>query len=250
MDKKFYLQYAKFEDIHWWFVGRRQIINHTIDKLNLPENSEILEVGCGTGGNLNMLARHGRVLAMELDEIACNFANKRQVTPVKLGSLPDEIPFSGEYDLIAILDVMEHLDDDLAALKALHSKLKPGGWLLVTVPAYQFLWSQHDEINQHKRRYLLQGLQKVVKNGGYTIRHSSYFNVFLFPAVAFVRCLKNLLGIDKNSEISSDLTLPPKPINQFLTFLFASERHLINRFSLPFGVSILLVAQKTIWYFG
>jgi SAM-dependent methyltransferase len=246
MDKKFYLQYAKFEDKHWWFVGRRQIINHTIDKLNLPKNSEILEVGCGTGGNLNMLARHGRVLAMELDEIACTFANKRQVTPVKLGSLPDKIPFSGEYDLIAILDVMEHLDDDLAALKALHSKLKPGGWLLVTVPAYQFLWSHHDEINQHKRRYLLKGLKQVVKNAGYTVHHCSYFNLLLFPVVAFVRCLKNLLRIDKDSQISSDLTLPPKPINQLLTFLFALERHLINRVSLPFGVSILLVAQKTI----
>ncbi|MGI8501641.1 MAG: class I SAM-dependent methyltransferase [Hassallia sp.] len=245
MDKDFYLQYASVEDKHWWFIGRRLIIEQTIRKLNLPKNAQILEVGCGTGGNLRMLARHGKVSAMELNETACKIANERQVIPVKLGGLPDKIPFSNEYDIILILDVLEHLDDDLAALLALHTKLKPGGSLLVTVPAYQFLWSQHDEINHHKRRYVLKNLQQVVRKAGFTVHYSSYFNFFLFPIVAGVRWLRSCLKLESNSIDNSDLHLPPKHINKFLSLLFASERHLMNRLSLPFGVSILLLAHKS-----
>jgi SAM-dependent methyltransferase len=244
MDKDFYLRYASFEDQHWWFVGRRAIVDKVIRNLTLPKNPKILEAGCGTGGNLSMLARYGRVSAMELDDVACKIANERQVTQVRLGNLPSRIPFTDEYDLIAILDVLEHLDDDLAALLALHAKLKPGGWLLITVPAYQFLWSQHDEINHHKRRYLLRGLRQVVRKTGFSIHYSSYFNTFLFPIIAGVRCVKKLLRFESNSVGDSDLTLPSKPVNQILSLLFASERHLVGRVVLPFGVSILLLAQK------
>ncbi len=244
MDKDFYLQYASVEDQHWWFVGRRLILDQVIRKLNLSHNSKILEAGCGTGGNLRMLARHGKLSAMELDEIACNLANQRQIVQVQLGSLPDNIPFTDQYDLILMLDILEHLDDDLAALLALHSRLKPGGWLLVTVPAYQFLWSGHDDINHHKRRYVLKGLKQVVSQAGYAVHYSSYFNTFLFPIVAGVRSLKKLLRIDTSSGDSNDLLLPPKPINRFLSLLFASERYLMDRFSLPFGVSVLVLAQK------
>ncbi|MEA5593945.1 class I SAM-dependent methyltransferase [Rivularia sp. UHCC 0363] len=243
MEKDFYLQYASVEDKHWWFVARRQIIEQVILKLNLPKNAQILEAGCGTGGNLQMLSRYGKVSAMELDEIACQLANQRQVIQVKRGSLPDNIPFNSQYDLILILDVIEHLDDDLSALKALYYKLKPGGYLLVTVPAYQFLWSEHDEINHHKRRYRLTGLKQVVKNAGYKIGYGSYFNTVLFPVVAIVRGLAKLPKQNKNQP-SSDLVLPSKPVNQIFKWLFASERYLINRLSLPFGVSILLLARK------
>ena len=244
MDKEFYLQYAAVEDRHWWFVGRRQIVEQVIRQLNLPKNAQILEAGCGTGGNLTMLARYGQISAMELDETACQLANERRVTTVKLGSLPDEIPFTSQYDLIVILDVLEHLDDDLAALQALSNRLNPKGWLLITVPAYQFLWSYHDEVNHHKRRYTLKNLKRVVRQAGYTIRYGSYFNTWLFPLVAGVRLLKNLLKMDHHTAGSSDLVLPGKITNKFLTFLFASERYLINRVSLPFGVSVVLLAQK------
>ncbi len=244
MEKDFYLQYASVEDKHWWFVARRQIIEQVIRKLSLPKNAQILEAGCGTGGNLQMLSRHGQVSAMELDEIACQFANQRQVTTVKRGTLPDNIPFALHYDLILILDVIEHLDDDLSALKALYYKLKPGGYLLVTVPAYQFLWSEHDEINHHKRRYRLQGLKQMVRKAGYEVIYGSYFNTFLFPIVVIVRGLGKLLQKQNNNQFSSDLVLPSKPVNQLLTWLFANERYLINRFTLPFGLSILFLARK------
>lgn len=244
MEKEFYLQYVSVEDKHWWFVARRQIIERVICQLGLPKNAQILEAGCGTGGNLQMLSRHGRCSAMELDEIACSLANQRQVVPVKRGSLPDNIPFTSEYDLILILDVIEHLDNDLSALKALYYKLKPGGYLLITVPAYQFLWSEHDEINHHKRRYKLKGLKQVAIKAGYEINYGSYFNTILFPLVAVARLLGRFLPKQNKNQLSKDLVLPSKPVNRFLKWLFASERGLINRFSLPFGVSILLLARK------
>ncbi|AFY40879.1 bifunctional 2-polyprenyl-6-hydroxyphenol methylase/3-demethylubiquinol 3-O-methyltransferase UbiG [Nostoc sp. PCC 7107] len=244
MDKNFYLQYAAVEDQHWWFVGRRRIVEELIRQLKLPKNAKILEAGCATGGNLSMLARYGEVAAMELDETACLLANERRITTVQQGSLPDKIPFTSQYDLIVILDVLEHIDDDLAALEALSNRLNPNSCLLITVPAYQFLWSYHDEINHHKRRYTLKRLKRVVKQAGYDVCYGSYFNTWLFPLVAGVRLLKNILKLDKKVDASGDLNLPAKPINKFLTFLFASERFLMKRFRLPFGVSIVLMAQK------
>ncbi|MBV6622803.1 MAG: class I SAM-dependent methyltransferase [Rivularia sp. (in: Bacteria)] len=244
MEKDFYLQYASVEDKHWWFVARRQIIQQVICGLNLPKNAQILEAGCGTGGNLQMLSRHGNVSAMELDEIACQLANQRQITQVKRGHLPDKIPFNSSYDLILILDVIEHLDDDLSALEALYYKLKPGGYLLVTVPAYQFLWSEHDEINHHKRRYRLKNLKNLVEKANYQVNYTSYFNTFLFPLIAMVRSLAKLLPKQNKHQPSSDLVVPSKLVNKFLKWLFASERYLLDKFSLPFGVSILLLAKK------
>ena len=244
MDKDFYLQYASVEDKHWWFVGRRQIINSFIRQLPLPKNTKILEAGCATGGNLMMLSAHGRVDAMEIDEIACELANQRQVTKVQNGSLPDNIPFTGKYDLIVILDVLEHLDNDLAALQALYAKLKPGGWLLITVPAYQFLWSQHDEINHHKRRYILKDLQQVVRKADYELYYNSYFNTLLFPLIVSLRLVSKLLPNHKNPQTQGDLKMPSNFVNRFLTLLFASERHLLHCMHLPLGVSILLLARK------
>ncbi|AFY53648.1 methyltransferase family protein [Rivularia sp. PCC 7116] len=244
MEKDFYLQYASVEDKHWWFVARRQIIQQVICGLSLPKNAQILEAGCGTGGNLQMLSSYGVVSAMELDEVACQLANQRQITQVKRGHLPDKIPFNSSYDLILILDVIEHLDDDLSALEALYYKLKPGGYLLVTVPAYQFLWSEHDEINHHKRRYRLKNLINLVKKAKYQVSYSSYFNTFLFPLIAIVRSLAKLLPKQNKHQTSSDLVVPSKSVNKFLKWLFASERYLIDKLSLPFGVSILLLARK------
>jgi hypothetical protein len=114
----------------------------------------------------------------------------------------------------------------------------------VTVPAYQFLWSQHDEINHHKRRYTLTQLCQVTRQGGYKIKYSTYFNSFLFPAVALVRLLQKLFKVETKASISSDLNLPAKPINQLLATLFATERHFMGRIRLPFGVSALVVAEK------
>jgi SAM-dependent methyltransferase len=242
MDPKLYLQMADLEDIHWWFVARRKILDQVITQLNLPKEAEIFEAGCGTGGNLAMLARHGRVSAMELDDVARSLACERQLAKIEAGRLPGMVPFNNQsFDLIVLLDVLEHIDEDGAALQALYSRLNKNGWLLITVPAYPFLWSAHDVVHHHKRRYMMKELRKVVTRSGYTVRYVTYFNSLLFPLIAGVRLLHKLTGGGKGD----DLTMPSPLTNKLLTAAFASERFAIGgRFSLPFGVSLLLLAQR------
>jgi SAM-dependent methyltransferase len=240
MESQMYQEMMEVEDKHWWFVARRSIIEQVIKKLNLPANAEIFEAGCGTGGNLAMLSHHGKVYGMELDETAQNFANDLKIGEIQPGFLPNNIPFPEQkFDLIVLLDVLEHLEEDTASLQALSAKLKPSGWLLITVPAYPWLWSKHDELLHHQRRYLLNNLRQIVGSADYNINFASYFNSVLFPVIAVALLLQKLFNKGGNEQ-----NIPPKLINQILTFLFGIERYLIGRLSIPFGVSILLLAQK------
>lgn len=240
MDSKIYQQMVVLEKEHWWFVARRSILDQVIRKLNLPQDSDIFEAGCGTGGNLEMLSPHGRVYAMELDDEARSFASKREVGYIQAGYLPHVIPFEEKrFDLIVILDVLEHLEKDLDSLKALYKRLKKDGWLLITVPAYPWLWTRQDDLLHHKRRYVLPHLYDLVHSAGYQVHFVSYFNSVLFPLIAGVRLLQRLTYKGGN-----DLTMPSKLINQLLTSLFSVERYVIGRLSIPFGVSLLLIAQR------
>lgn len=240
MDAQMYQQMMELQDKHWWFVARRLIIEQVIQTLKLPESAEIFEVGCGTGGNLEMLARYGEVYGMELDETARLFASDFKLGDIQPGCLPDDIPFPDKtFDLIVLLDVLEHLEDDTASLQALSQKLKPSGWLLITVPAYPWLWTRQDELLHHKRRYLRRNLQQVVGGASYRVHFSSYFNFFLFPLITGGRLLLTLLN--KNED---ELVMPPDRMNQLLTNVFAFERYLIPRLFFPFGVSIMLLAQR------
>jgi SAM-dependent methyltransferase len=241
MDIQMYQEMMEVEDKHWWFVARRSIIERVIRQLDLPEGAAIFEAGCGTGGNLAMLSRYGQVYAMELNETARSVASNLQLGKVDSGCLPHDLPFPDKkFDLIVLLDVLEHLEEDRASLQALSAKLKPSGWLLVTVPAFPWLWSRHDELLHHKRRYLLSQLQQTADAAGFSTHFISYFNFILFPLIATALLVQGRLNRGGNEQ-----NIPPGPINQLLTFLFALERHLIGRLSLPFGVSILLLAQKS-----
>lgn len=241
MDKDLYPRVAAIEELHWWYVARRAIASHMIEGLSLPPGAEILEVGCGTGGNLGMLAHHGRVYAMEANERARAFAAARGHAEVRSGRLPEDIPFADKsFDLIVLLDVLEHVDADTAALNVLRGRLKHDGWLLLTVPAYPFLWSRLDEFSHHKRRYLMSDLQTVARRAGYAVRYVSYFNFWMFPSIGFVRLVQRFTG----GALGDELVIPPRLINQLLTSVFASERHLIGRISLPFGLSLILLAQR------
>lgn len=241
MDAQMYQEMMEVEDKHWWFVARRSIIETVISQLNLPKSAEIFEAGCGTGGNLAMLSRHGQVYAMELNETARAVASELHIGDIHPGCLPDNLPFPDKkFDLIVLLDVLEHLEDDRASLQALSAKLKPSGWLLITVPAFPWLWSRHDELLHHKRRYLLHHLRQTTIDAGYDTHFVSYFNFILFPLIATVLLVQSWLNRGGNEQ-----NLPLDPINQLLTFLFALERHCIGRLSLPFGVSILLLAQRS-----
>ena len=240
MDPSFYREMAAVEDRHWWFEGRRRILAAVLDRLASGPGAEVLEVGCGTGGNLPMLARYGRLHACEPEAGARAMAEARGLATVAPGGLPHDLPFGEKpFDLIALLDVLEHVAADEASLAALHDRLKPGGTLLITVPAYMFLWSVHDEVNHHVRRYTRAELVRKLRAAGFRVRHATYFNTILFPVIAAVRLVGRVAG-----KGGSDLGLPGDVANRLLTRIFASERHVVSRLALPFGVSILAVAER------
>lgn len=242
MDPQIYDRMAAVEDVHWWFVARRRILTEVLRReVRLPEGARLLEAGCGTGGNLAMLAGFGEVSAFEPDAGARRLASAKAGIEVRNGSLPEGVPFEDEsFDLVAALDVVEHLEDDLESLRALRRTLRPGGWMLLTVPAFPFLWSRHDESHHHKRRYRRDGLLRVMSQAGFSSVKVTYFNSLLFPLIAGVRLVKTLLGY----EGTADDALPSSPVNRLLGTTFASERHLVGRVALPAGVSLLAIARN------
>jgi SAM-dependent methyltransferase len=242
MEPEVYQVLAKVEDRHWWFRGRRAIATHILQRLKLPADAAILEVGSGTGGNLAMLSHFGRLFAMELNTSARVLSDRRGIVKAEEGRLPDHIPFGDrQFDLIAAFDVLEHIEEDLASLVALGARLASGGKLLITVPAFSFLWSRHDESHHHKRRYRLTPLAQLVDRAGFEIMLASYCNFWLFPLVATARLLDRLKrGSPKNDN---QLAIPPAPLNHLLEAVFASERYLHDFVRLPFGVSIILLAR-------
>jgi SAM-dependent methyltransferase len=242
MERAVYDRMAEIDGEHWWFAARRAIIAKLIEREGPGgKDLRILEVGCGTGSNLEMLTAFGRVDAIEPDGPARELASRRSGLPVKGGLLPDGVELEdGAYDLIVLFDVLEHIPDDRGTLEALRSKLAPGGRLIVTVPAMPWLWSAHDVAHHHQRRYTRRTLAKVFAEAGFKIRYRSYFNAVLFPAIVAARGLGKLLGRD-----GGDDAMPPKPLNRLLTALFGFERHLVGRGTLPFGVSLAAVAEAS-----
>src|SRR5260370_22840116 len=170
MDPQLYPRMAAVEDTYWWFVSRRAICERMIERVNLPRGAAILEPGCGTGGNFAMLARRGKLYAMDSDETALRFAASRGMAELARGRLPDHIPFDDAlFDLVVMTDVLEHLDDAAGSLRAVRARLKPGGWLLLTGPALQWLWSEHDVTHHHRRRYRASDFRARVTDGGFMV---------------------------------------------------------------------------------
>ncbi|WGK70338.1 class I SAM-dependent methyltransferase [Candidatus Haliotispira prima] len=222
------------EDSHWWFSARRKIIQKILDRYFQDDNgNSVLEVGCGSGGNLRILSQYGNISALEYDDESRNLANNRKICTVKKGKLPQNIPFDTNFDLICALDVIEHIDDDLATVRALSSKLNPNGKLLITVPAYMFLWSGHDVANHHKRRYTQRELRNIASKSGLRIIYSTYFNTILFPVVAAIRWINNILGLNSNKS-EGDVRMPSSLTNKLLEAVFSLERTVIPYISFLF----------------
>jgi len=233
---------AAHEDRHWWFVARRRILDRLIARRIEPKGDcRVLEAGCGTGGNLAMLGRFGRAAAFEPDASARALASAKSAAEVRDGALPDRVPFGPDsFDLVAMLDVLEHVEDDVGSLKAVAERLARDGRLVLTVPAYRFLWSRHDELHHHKRRYRKDGLLAVARAAGLQPEYVSYFNTLLFPLVAAKRLAGRLLG----DSGRADDEMPSAGLNRLLGAVFAIERHLLGRVALPFGVSLVMVARR------
>ncbi|MBU1377242.1 MAG: class I SAM-dependent methyltransferase [Alphaproteobacteria bacterium] len=227
------------EHQHWWFRARRKILADQLSRLKLPANASILEVGCGPGGNLAMLSRFGKVVAIEPDAESRRYAAESTGVTVLDGGLPDGLPtFDKPFDLIAALDVIEHLDQDAASLVALRKLLAPGGVLFTTVPAHPWLWSRHDELHHHKRRYRREAYVALLKSAGFDVQRVTFFNAVLFPMIALARAVK----LGERSGRADD-SLPSKPVNAILEGAFGSEAFMLRHVNLPFGVSILAVAR-------
>lgn len=241
MDRIVYDRMAAHDSHHWWYRARRDILaDYVTREAKLPANARILEIGCGTGHNLPMLAQFGEVDAIEIDEAARDIASVRLGKPVGEAPLPELTGVErGAYDMVAVLDVVEHIEDDVGALKAMAECLKPGGAILIAVPAHQWMWSAHDVVNHHKRRYSKATLDAAIKQAGLKHNGLSWFNSLLFPAAVAARLAGKLMGKD-----DSDDSPPPKMLNTIFEKVFRVERHLVGRVPLTPGLSILTLARK------
>jgi SAM-dependent methyltransferase len=240
MERIVYEQMAELDQRHWWYRARREVLAALIRReAQPPANARVLEIGCGTGHNLAMLGEFGSVDALELDDEARAVAEQRLGKSVMSAPLPElaGVP-ERHYDLIGAFDVIEHIDDDQAALASIAARLKPGGKLVVTVPAHQWMWSAHDVVNHHKRRYSKRALRALVQGSSLKLERSGYFNSLLFPLAVAERLLSKLRGKD-----DADLSLPPRLLNAALERVFALERHLVARLPLPPGLSLFAVAS-------
>jgi SAM-dependent methyltransferase len=235
----------ELSDEHWWLVGRRAIFREALRRHLSPARGprRILDAGCGTGQTLELLTAFGQVWGVEAFEGALEAARRRAPAGVALsrGTLPGlGLDVSLRFELITLFDVLEHLAQPVEALRELRGRLAPGGQLLITVPAFQFLWSVHDVQNQHRCRYDIATLRDELARAGLRVDFHSYYNSLLFPAVAAVRLARRLLPGD---ETVPELEASRGLANGLLTRLFSAERHLVTRRTVPFGVSLLAVAS-------
>jgi SAM-dependent methyltransferase len=240
MERVVYQQMAELDDRHWWYRARRRIIAELIRReAQLPANAKVLEIGCGTGHNLAMLAGFGHVEGLELDDEARAISEKRLGRKVMSAPLPElaGVP-DRHYDLIGAFDVIEHIGDDRAALASIACKLKPGGKFVMTVPAHQWMWSAHDVVNHHKRRYSKRSLKALVDGSPLKLDKVGYFNSLLFPLALAERAGSKLRG-----KRDADVKLPPAPLNTALEKIFEAERYLVGRLPLPPGLSLFAVAS-------
>jgi SAM-dependent methyltransferase len=231
------------DDRHWWYRGRRRVIRAELDSLDLPVGASILDAGCGSGRMMAELARYGTVSGIERDDDVAEIARARDVGEVRSGCL-EALPWpDGCFDLLTCLDVIEHTTDDRAALAELRRACRPGGRLLLTVPAYPALWSSHDVANHHHRRYTRASLRAASQAAGWELERLSSFNTVLLAPAAAVRLAERRRAAAPRAR--SDLNLGPPWLNRMLEWPLALEAHWLSRGrTLPAGLSLLAVLRR------
>lgn len=228
---------------HWWFAGRRRIIDRLLDRwIHLPDGARLLDLGPGYGVHTAALSNRGTLVALDLDTeslLACRARGAHHLVTADATAPPF---IADSFDLVTALDVLEHLDDYVSALRECHRVLKPGGHLLLTVPALRLLWGRQDIVAEHRRRYTKNQLATIVETAGFEVRRLSYFNFFLFAPVLLVRLL--MRPFSSRTAVRSDFDVPaPLGLNHVLTRVFAAEGRILQRFNLPIGVSLICLAR-------
>jgi len=234
----------RVEQSHWWYTGRRKILADFVEDICrrvTDRRPRILDVGCGTGANLLMLSKYGDAEGVDVSEDALAFCRERGLEQVKLGAAED-LPYDdGTFDLVTAFDVVEHMDDDLAGLREMRRVLRPGGRVLLFVPTFMFLWGLQDDVSNHRRRYRLPELRRVLEQAGFEIERTTYANITFFLPILLMRKLMRVTGIKTESENNINVSA----LNGALGRLFATESWILKYMNIPFGVSGLCVARKS-----
>jgi ubiquinone/menaquinone biosynthesis C-methylase UbiE len=244
----FYDKYASMEEKHWWFLWRLDMIERLIRSINLTPEAKILDIGCGTGGMLKQLENHGMAVGLDFAPKAIEHCRKRGAINIVRGAT-EHLPFSDDtFDVVSILDVIEHLDDDNGALVNAFRVTRPGGVVFITVPAFQFLWTEHDIVNQHRRRYTTKQLRSIIESAGFETVKLTYTNTTLFLPVLLFRLAKKMVrrSINKNAMDETDISEAPPVLNWLLLQILKVETQIFCKVNMPFGVSILAVVRKPI----
>ncbi len=232
----------ELEDTYWWFAGRRHLVRRLIGELGLPGNARILDAGCGTGAGLDNIEQLGHAFGLDASPEALRFCRKRGKSRLFATSLESPGVLDGSFDAATMLDVLEHIDDDRRALQSLFRLLRPGGHLILTVPAYPFLWSEHDEALHHKRRYRARDLATRVRDAGFRIRRmSGLVSTFLPPIVAY-RLLQRLFP-HRSGPKTSFIQLPAA-FNAMLKGLLVAEVEVSRHIPFPLGCTLYVLAER------
>jgi ubiquinone/menaquinone biosynthesis C-methylase UbiE len=244
MNVEEYEKMYALENTYWWFQGRKRIILNLVRKhvpgLNLK--ARVLDVGCGTGLILEALHSYCRPIGLDFSHKALLYCRDRKLNLLILGNV-DILPVSAEScDVVLALDLLEHIEDDSALMRDFHRIIKPGGYLMLTVPAHQFLWSEHDEALSHYRRYSYLQLLAMIREAGFRPVKTSYAISFVFLPIVVFRLAQKIFK--KRQEPKTHLIRLPGAANKILIWLLLIEGFLLKFINLPFGVSIICLARK------
>ncbi|MBM4184342.1 MAG: class I SAM-dependent methyltransferase [Gemmatimonadetes bacterium] len=246
MQEAAYQQTRDLEERHWWFLGMRAIYRKQIETLRLPAGARILDLGCGTGGNLALLESFAPTWALDASHTAAAFVRGRGFPRIGVASATD-LPLSdASVDLVTAFGVIEHVERDDRMLDEMYRVTKPGGHMLIVTSAHQWLWSVHDDRVHHKRRYRIRDLGARVRRAGWRVEQLSYVNSALFPGVAAVRFIQRLIP-ERPAAAEGGMSgfgLPPRPINQILARLLGVEGALLRWGNLPMGVGLVCRAVR------
>jgi SAM-dependent methyltransferase len=245
MEERAYAEMYEQEDHHWWFRGRRAVIWALLHRTTLPATPTILDAGCGTGRNLVEFGALGAATGVDPSADAVAFCHRRGIGNVVCAGL-EALPFDdGEFDLVLACDVLEHIEDDSGALRELHRVARPGAHLLITVPAYQWMWTEHDVQLHHVRRYTSAVLRARVMGAGWSVETTTYFNSILLPVVAAARAMTRRRGPGDARRGRTDLDRTPALVNRALELPMLVEAAMVRRGArFPAGVSLGLVCRR------